>query len=126
MTYQLLAGPTIAAGQSLSNALDTSAGAIIRLRMPSAWDGANLSFQVSSDGTTWSDAFTIDGREALIPVVAGSTVVVALADGSPPPTVQAQPPDWRGATWIKVRSGSRAYPVVQTAQRDFAVTIDVP
>ena len=126
MTLQVLAGPVIQAGQSLSDALDTSAGEIIRLRMPPAWDGANLSFQVSSDNVTWSDAYSIGGREALIPVVAGSTVVVALADGSPPPSQLAEPPDWRGASWIRVRSGSRAYPVVQTARREFAITLDVP
>jgi hypothetical protein len=51
----------------------------------------------------------------VIPVVAGTAVVVApLSDYL------------KAVAFLKVRSGSRAYPVTQSAQRDFAVAIEVP
>jgi len=115
MPLQVLNGPVIDAGQSLSAGLDCTAGNIVRLTMPYAWDGANLSFQISSDGNGYNDLFTIDGKEIVIPVVAGTAVVVApLADYL------------KAVAFLKVRSGSRAYPVVQSAKRDFAVAIEVP
>lgn len=115
MALQVLNGPVIETGQSLSDGLDCTAGNIVRLTMPYAWDGANLSFQISSDGNGYNDLFTIDGKEIVIPVVAGTAVVVApLSDFL------------KAVAFLKVRSGSRAYPVVQSAKRDFAVAIEVP
>jgi hypothetical protein len=114
MALQVLNGPVIAAGQSLSAGLDCTAGNIVRLTMPASWDGANLSFQISSDGAGYNDLFTIDGKEVVIPVVAGTAVVIApLSDYL------------KAVAFLKVRSGSRAYPVTQSAQRDFAVAIEV-
>jgi len=115
MPLQVLNGPIIAAGQSLSAGLDCTAGEIVRLTMPAVWTGANLSFQISSDGAGYNDLVTIDGREIVIPVVPGSAVVVApLSDYL------------RAVAFLKVRSGTRAFPVIQAAQRDFAVAIEVP
>ena len=114
MPLQVLNGPVIEAGQSLSAGLDCTSGNIVRLTMPYAWDGANLSFQISSDGFGYNDLFTIDGKEIVIPVVAGTAVVIApLSDYL------------KAVAFLKVRSGSRAYPVTQSAQRDFAVAIEV-
>lgn len=115
MALQVLNGPVIEAGESLSAGLDCTAGTIVRLTMPPFWDGANLSFQISSDGNGYNDLFTIDGKEIVIPVVPGSAVVVApLSDYL------------KAVAYLKVRSGSRAYPVAQSAHRDFAVAIEVP
>lgn len=111
----VLNGPVIEAGESLSVGLDCTAGNIVRLTMPPVWDGANLSFQISSDGNGYNDLFTIDGKEIVIPVVPGTAVVVApLSDYL------------KAVAFLKVRSGSRAYPVIQSAHRDFAVAIEVP
>lgn len=115
MPLTVLNGPIIATGQSLSAGLDCTAGQIVRLTMPAAWTGANLSFQISSDGNGYNDLFTIDGHEVVIPVIPGAAVVVApLADFL------------KAVAFLKVRSGTRNFPVIQPAQRDFAVAIEVP
>jgi hypothetical protein len=113
MPLQVLNGPVIAAGESLSDGLDCTAGEIIRLTMPSSWTGANLTFQISSDGNGYNDLVGMDGREIVIPVVAGSAVVVASHD-------------LRAVAFLKVRSGTRQHPVVQPEVRQFAVAIEVP
>jgi hypothetical protein len=50
MPLQVLNGPFIRAGQSLSEGLDCSAGEIVRITMPGDWTPAALSFQFSTDG----------------------------------------------------------------------------
>ena len=124
MALTLLAGPVIAAGESLSAGLDCSAGSIIRLTMPAAWDFANLSFQISGDGVAYSDVYTVEGHEIVIPAIPGTTVIVA--DPRVSSATGGGAPDLRGATFIKVRSGTRAHPVIQTAQRTFAVMLETP
>jgi len=113
MALVVFNGPTIAAGQSLSFGLDCTSGRLVRITMPAAWAGANLSFQISTDGTFYNDLFSIDGTEIIIPVVAGTAVVVAQL-GAALEAIQ----------FLKLRSGSRSYPVVQPAQRDFAVAVE--
>jgi len=113
MALVVLNGPTIAAGQSLSSGLDCTSGRLVRITMPAAWTGANLSFQISTDRTFYNDLFSVDGTEVIIPVVAGTAVVVAQL-GSALEAIQ----------FLKLRSGSRSYPVVQPAQRDFAVAVE--
>ena len=115
MALTVLNGPIIEAGESLSAGLDCTAGNIVRLTMPAAWSGANLSFQISSDGSFYNDLFTIDGREIVVPVVAGSAIVVApLSDYL------------KAVAFLKVRSGTRQWPVPQAEQRAFAVAVEVP
>lgn len=123
MPLQLIAGPIIMAGESLSAAVDCSAGKILRLTMPQVWTDANLSFQGSSDGIAFSDVFSIGGREAVIPVVAGTTVILAAGSG-PDQMPATSPPDVRGFTWLKVRSGTRRYPVIQGEDRAFSITLE--
>ena len=114
MPLQVLNGPTIAQGESLSDALDCTAGAIIRLTMPPEWTPANLTFAISSDGNGYNDLVTFDGKEVTISVVPGSEVVVApLTDYL------------KAVAFLKVRSGTSKYPVVQREQRTFAVAVDV-
>lgn len=115
MALIVLNGPIIAAGQSLSDGLDCTDGDIVRITMPSTWTGANLTFQISSDGAGYNDLYRADGTEVVIPVVPGTAVVVAgLGD------------ILKAFAWLKVRSGTRQFPVVQAAQRDFAVAIIRP
>jgi hypothetical protein len=115
MPLQVLNGPVIQPGQSLSDGLDCTAGAIVRLTMPAAWSGGNLSFQISSDGQGYNDLVGMDGKEIVIPVVPGSAVVVApLSDYL------------RAVAFLKVRSGTRSFPVIQWDKRDFAIAIEVP
>jgi len=108
MALVVLNGPTVMAGESLSDALDCSAGKIIRLTMPTAWSGTTISFLASTDGVGFNDLMKPDGHEVTATVVAGTAIIgLALDTG-----------------FIKIRSGTRDVPVVQTAQHTFAVTID--
>jgi len=105
----VLNGPTIAAGQSLSDGIDCSEGPLIKVTMPPAWDKANVTFQTSTDGVFYNDMFDKDGHEMSFKVAAGTAIYV----------------DRMRLGWVKFRSGTRENPVPQKAQRDFAVAIDV-
>jgi len=110
MPLVIVNGPIIQAGQSLSDGVDCSAGAVVKLTMPGAWVGAApLSFQTSSDGIMYNDMFMPDGHELIYTVVAGTGIFVPrLTTG-----------------FLKVRSGTREQPVAQPELREFAVALDV-
>lgn len=112
---QVLNGPFIQAGESLSDAIDCSAGELVRLTMPGAWtDAAPLTFQISTDGVFYNDLFTLDGYEVTLPaVVPGAAVLVSHDVG-------------RAIAFIRFRSGTRAAPVPQQDLREFAVAVNVP
>jgi hypothetical protein len=110
---QILNGPFIQPGEALSDSLDCSAGSIVRLTMPGNWTGANITFQISSDGVMFNDLVKVDGEEVMIPVVPGSAVVLAqFADYM------------KAIAFLKIRSGSRGFPVVQAELREFAIAIE--
>lgn len=112
-----LTGPVIAAGEALSEPLNCSGGVILRITMPGEWNPANLSFQIASQKEgPFSDLFTVEGRELLVPLRTTATVFVQnQTDNS-----------LTSMAWIKFRSGPREAPVRQDAQRVFITTIDVP
>lgn len=112
MPVTIIDGPTIAAGESLSDALDCTNGALVRLTMPSGWTPANLSFQISPDNIApYSDLFDYQGHELMMAVTPGITVLF--------------PPDFMaGIPFIKFRSGSRTRPIPQQAQRKFSTSIN--
>jgi len=83
---------------------------MVRITMPAGWPPANLTFQISTDGEGYNDLFSPHGQEIMLPVVPGVAVIV-------PPEMT------RAIRFIKFRSGRRDYPVVQEAQRDFAVAV---
>jgi hypothetical protein len=108
MAIEILNGPVIEAGESLSDGLDCSAGAIFKITFPSDWTGADITFQTSSDGLGFNDIMHTNGLEITSAVFPGTAVIgLGLVKG-----------------WIKIRSGSRDRPVVQTERRQFAVAID--
>jgi hypothetical protein len=103
----------IAAGQSVSdNSVDISGAISIFLVTPDDWDRANITFLFSIDNNTFSDLFDEDGNE-LILAIRKSTII--------PLSVTRMP--YQG--WLKIRSGTRFYPVVQSADRKFTVQIVV-
>jgi hypothetical protein len=110
MALVQLAGPSIAAGQSLSAALDCTAGRIVRIYTPAAWTGSNITFQLSFDGVTWADLVDRGGKEVSAAVKPNSVII--LSDYA------------QQIAWIKIRSGTAAAPLVQAAQRDFKTTIE--
>lgn len=101
---------TIASGASLSDAVaiqptHTLAGIL----MPAAWDAAGgvptpLTFQGSFDGTNYGDLYDDTGIELTIPAAAGR--IIPIADS----TLRTMP-------YLKIRSGTSATPVAQTAER---------
>jgi hypothetical protein len=72
--------------------------------MPGAWSAANLTFQASEDGVTYSNLYDYTGTE--INVVAAASVFIRL-----------NPADWVGIRYLIVRSGTSGTPVNQGAQR---------
>jgi len=108
MALQVLNGPNIAAGESLSDALDCSAGRIVKLTMPKEWDYADITFQTSSDGVGFNDIMRPDGQEVMCTVFAGTAIIgMDLPVG-----------------FLKIRSGTRDRPIEQDEIRTFAVAID--
>ena len=63
MAITFLDGPSIAAGESLSDGLDCSGGTIMRITMPFYWTAANITFQISTDGDQYNDLVGVDGQE---------------------------------------------------------------
>lgn len=105
-------GPVIAAGDSVSDAIDVTMGRIVRITMPADWLNAPLTFQVSSDGAFFNDLFDSSGHEVTFIVQPGVGVVV-LSENSV------------SFGFVKFRSGTRESPVPQPAQREFAVSIPI-
>jgi collagen triple helix repeat protein len=114
MSFQTLS-VTIEAGQSLSEAVDCAGGNIAHIGMPLEWTAAPLTFQMSADGNEYRDVFrtlpdTHASFEMSVPsVVPGSVVSTPLAAATYP--------------FIKIRSGSRAAPVAQEADRTFVLIL---
>jgi hypothetical protein len=115
MALQVLNGPFIQAGESLSDALDCREGDIVRLTMPGDWTPANLTFSISTDGALFNDLFTPDGTEVTMKVEPNAAVIVAHLSEY-----------LRAIAFLKVRSGTRHYPVAQAELREFAIAIEVP
>ena len=96
---------TIAASGSLSGAVHLPNGhALVGILMPAAWDTAALTFQVSLDGTTFQNAYVAAGTEVSVTAAAATTIAL-------------DPATWLHARYLKVRSGTAASAVNQTAAR---------
>ena len=97
---------TIAISTSLSAEIGTGAKTIVGIAMPaSGWDSAVLSFQVSVDGgKTWLELYDTTGTEVSFVAAAGQYI-------------QVDPVLFAGINDIKVRSGTSASAVTQTAAR---------
>lgn len=98
MPYEILDGPRIWFAESLSDPLDLEGGQIVRITVGAEWDAANLSFQVSSDGVKFFDAWQWD-KEIILPCARRRGIVYV--------------PNWPGVTHVKFRSGSAKFPVPQ-------------
>jgi hypothetical protein len=104
-------GPTIRAGESLSDGADCSAGTIVRITVPQEFTQANLTFQVSSDGGFYNDLHTSDGDAITITAKPDTGIVVYEV--------------WtRSIGFIKFRSGTREHPVKQKGDCKFAIAVE--
>jgi hypothetical protein len=103
---------TIAAGQSISAAADlTSTAAATVVLVPPGLDAdpngrLNLSFLISDDNVTFYDVFDAQGSELLRTIIPGCAVNI-------------DPSLTSSAMYLKIRSGPRDGPVIQTADRVF-------
>lgn len=111
MPLQVLDGPTIKAGESLSDGIDCSAGKIVRITVPQEYSEANLTFQVSSNGDLYNDLFDDDGDEITVTANPDSTIVIAK-------------PWVKSVGFIKLRSGTREHAVKQDVNCKFAIAIE--
>lgn len=111
MPTTIVSGPIIAAGQSLSSALDASASnsGITRITMPVQWTSAWLTFQISQDGVTYSDLYWPDGKMVTVTVMPGATI--------------ATDPDLWRTGYFKFRSGRPGELVAQEGTRNFTVVL---
>lgn len=113
MPLNIVDGPTIAAGESLSDGADCSAGEIMRITVPQEFTPANLTFQVSSDGNFYNDLFSSNGEEITVVAKPNTGIVV--------------PEAWtKSINFIKFRSGTRGYPVPQKVECKFAIAVETP
>lgn len=117
MPLTVIDGPTIAAGKSLSDGIDCSAGTIVRITVPQEYTKGNMphhmTFQVSTDGNLFNDMFDDAGQEIAITARENSGIVIDKA--------------WaRTVAFIKLRSGSRDAPVLQKEDCKFAIAISTP
>jgi hypothetical protein len=102
MSLQIIDGPTIGAGESLSDGADCSAGTIVRI---------TVTFQVSSDGYLYNDLHTANGEAVTITARPDTGIVVAEA--------------WtKSINFIKFRSGTRSHPVAQKEACKFAIAVE--
>ena len=110
----IIDGPTIAAGESLSDAVDVSAGKVARITLPGPeeWVKANLTFQLSTDGNYFNDIFNDHGEEIMIPAVPYWASIVLGARANLDTVV-----------WLKIRSGTRDHPVIQPHECKMALTL---
>jgi hypothetical protein len=103
--------PTILAGQSLSDSIDTVGGTAVICFAPALWTPANISFQLSTDAVLWEDLFEPDGTEIIMPLIAGTAILF-----------RSEIQSAKGA-YIKIRSGSRYHPVVQEQDAQFRILV---
>jgi hypothetical protein len=113
MTLQIVDGPIIAKGESLSDGVDCSAGDIVRITVPQEYTEANMTLQVSSDGNLYNDLYDPDGE--VITIVAKPDTAIVIRDV------------WRkSVNFVKLRSGTRDAPVKQREDCRFAIAVEVP
>jgi len=97
-------GVTISNGTSLSEAENLRGYVPYGIEMPSVWTAADLTFQVSTDGTNWLNLYDDTGEYTL-------SAAASRAIGFPGANV------FTGFQYIKVRSGTSGTPVNQIADR---------
>ena len=108
---------TIAAGASLSGAVDLTlgdggriAGTPVGLMFPDAWTAAGLGFEVSMDGVTYLELQDVAGTPVAL---------VVVADDAIPLTVRYL----QGWKYIKLQSGTLAAPVNQVAEAIITIAL---
>lgn len=95
---------TVANGASVFTDVDLEGEALAQVIFPASWTAADLTAQISADGTTWNNFFDDAGNEVTIKAAAGRAVVVA-------------PLVWDAVRRIRFRSGTSGAAVNQGGDR---------
>lgn len=98
----------IANGESLSSGTKIGGAAIVGVELPAAWTAANLTFQVSTDGSAYKDLYDSTGAEIVVTAAASRYVRLPAVD-------------FFGFRYVKVRSGTSGTPVNQGAERSITL-----
>jgi len=101
----------IAITTSLSAAVNLGNKRLAAIQMPAAWDAAVITFQGSLDGTTFSNLFDSNGLEMSIPSLSATANLGISIDVA----------SFAGWPFLKIRSGTAASPVNQTAARSLLI-----
>jgi hypothetical protein len=110
MPFSVINGPTIRAGESLSDGANCSAGEMLRITVPQEFTEADLTFQVSTDGKFYNDLYNAEGEEIVVTAKPDCSIVL---QGT-----------WvRFISYVKFRSGTRENPVEQAEDCKFAIAI---
>lgn len=93
---------TIADGQSLSAGVDLGGRALVGIETPAGWTTAVMTFQVSTDNSTWIEYEDVNGTAIQIPSTAASKYRAI------------DPADFISVRYLKVRSGTSGSAVAQS------------
>jgi hypothetical protein len=91
---------TISSGTSLTPAVNFGGLRLFGIVMPSVWTAANLTFQISPDGSTWYNLYDASGNEFTVTAAASRYIYLD-------PTV------FPAMQYVKARSGASASAVAQ-------------
>lgn len=100
---------TIPAGEAESNGGNCTAGSNVALAMPTDWTPALLHFEVSANGNDWFDLVDQTGAPICLNVVPGT--IISIPEGVAWPS------------YLKLRSGPRDRPILQTEARQFGILV---
>lgn len=101
---------TIPAGQATADVDLGHQYTLIAIVMPDAWNAADLTFQASADGATWQNVYDQFGGEVMVMAAAGRWITI-------------EPASFAGVRHLRVRSGTSAVPVNQTANRTLTFVV---
>lgn len=113
MGQALFRTAAIAAGASLSDAIDIEGTALVGIVMPSVWTAANITLQMSHDDTTFNNVYDETGTEKTI--TASTSRYILL-----------NPADFFGCDSLKIRSGTAGTPVNQVAAASVILVLMKP
>lgn len=105
---------TIPSGSSVSNAVDLSNACLVGFIAPAAWTAAALNIEVSVDGAAWVTMGVFDSSGVATGNYPSLTGGAAYA-------VDVQ--SFLPFRYVRLRSGTAASAVNQTAQRDFTLIL---
>lgn len=101
---------TIAGGAALSSVLNLDGGQVaVGIVMPGTWTAADLTFQMSADGTTYVEVYS---GGAAYSETAAASIYIPL-----------DVPTMWGCKYVKVRSGTSGTPVNQAALRTLTIVV---